>query len=1238
MRWASGANREKENGILKRSPCNFMDTNNWRPTPPSGEPNMDSGDWRTTLQPDSRQRIVNKIMDTLKRHLPFSGQEGLSELRKIAVRFEEKIFTAASSQTDYLRRISLKMLTMETKSQNTMPNTGNNSKPPDPGSQGMQNQVHSQGQSIPIPLQSNQSQARQQLLPQSVPNNMASAGVQSSAGLQPGMPPVSGLSQNPISNVVGQNSNIQNMSGISQNSMGQGMPSNIFANQQRQMQGRQQVLPQQQQQQQQLYHQQLQQTLMKQKIQQGNLQPSLLQSHMQQQQQQNLLPPTQLQSSQQSGMQTSSIMQPSAMQSTLPGLQQNQQSSLQQSTQSMLQQHQQSVLRQQQQPQQTTSAGIHQQQTPMTQQSMMPQQQQHMMGQQANAANIPQNQLIGQQNNSPEFSFLLYTNYTIFIVDALVLHYISTIESNFLSYLRILREYLLKLGSAITSEAHSSLDSTAQTGHSNGGDWQEEVYQKIKAMKETYFSELNEMHQKIAAKLLQHDSLPQQPKSEQLEKLKIFKTMLERILHFLTVSKANIVPAFKDKLSSYEKQIINFINTNRPRKPVSALQQGQLPPPHMHSMQQPQPQSNQTQSHDNQMNPQLQSINLQGSMPTMQPNNMTSLQHNTLSSLPGVSTAQQTMLNSLQPGSNLDPGQGNALGSMQQVAPGPLQQNPASNSQQANLNSLSSQSGLSVLQQNMNPLQSNSNMLQHQHMKQQQEQQILQSQKYKQQLQQQRQMQHQIMQQKHQLMQQQQQQAKQQLPTQLQAHQMPQLHQMNDVNDMKQGISVKPGVFQQHLPAGQRQTYTHQQLKPGVQFPISSPQLHPAASPQMPQHSSPQIDQQSLLPSISKTGTPLQSANSPFVVPSPSTPLAPSPMPGESEKPAPGTSSLSNVANIGHQQGTGVQAGSQSLAIGTPGISASPLLAEFTDGTHANVLTTVSSKSNITEQPLERLMKAVKSMSPTALCASVSDIGSVVSMTDRIAGSAPGNGSRAAVGEDLVAMTKCRLQARNFITQDGMSGSKKMRRHTSAMPLNVVSSVGSINDSFKQLTGSETSDLESTATSTVKRPRIEANHALLEEIREINQQLIDTVVDISDEDVDPGMVATAAEGGEGTVVKCSFNAVALSSNLKSQYMSAQMSPIQPLRLLVPTNYPNCSPVLLDKFPVEVSKEYEDLSIKAKSKFSISLRTLSQPMSLGEIARTWDVCARAIISEHAQQSGGGSFSSKYGTWENCSMAA
>ncbi|KAB5563792.1 hypothetical protein DKX38_003846 [Salix brachista] len=110
-----------------------MDTNNWRPTAPGGEPVMDMGDWRAQLQPDSRQRIVNKIMDTLKRHLPFSGQEVLQELKKIAVRFEEKNYTAATNQSDYLRKISLKMLTMETKSQNTIPTTGNANKPLGPG-------------------------------------------------------------------------------------------------------------------------------------------------------------------------------------------------------------------------------------------------------------------------------------------------------------------------------------------------------------------------------------------------------------------------------------------------------------------------------------------------------------------------------------------------------------------------------------------------------------------------------------------------------------------------------------------------------------------------------------------------------------------------------------------------------------------------------------------------------------------------------------------------------------------------------------------------------------------------------------------------------------------------------------------------------------------------------------------------------------------------------------------------
>ncbi|CAK9145923.1 unnamed protein product [Ilex paraguariensis] len=89
---------------------------------------MNAGDWRSQLQPDTRQRTVNKLMETLKRHLPFPEQEGLQELKKIAVRFEEKIILLPQARfaftlSDYLRTISLKMLTMETKSHNRMGNS-----------------------------------------------------------------------------------------------------------------------------------------------------------------------------------------------------------------------------------------------------------------------------------------------------------------------------------------------------------------------------------------------------------------------------------------------------------------------------------------------------------------------------------------------------------------------------------------------------------------------------------------------------------------------------------------------------------------------------------------------------------------------------------------------------------------------------------------------------------------------------------------------------------------------------------------------------------------------------------------------------------------------------------------------------------------------------------------------------------------------------------------------------------
>lgn len=414
---------------------------------------------------------------------------------------------------------------------------------------------------------------------------------------------------------------------------------------------------------------------------------------------------------------------------------------------------------------------------------------------------------------------------------------------------------------------------------------------------------------------MQNDCLPHQPKNEQLEKLKTFKSMLERYMQILQIPPKHAALAnYKDKLGTYEKQIINLINSQR-RKPVGPQQQAQAHPlPHMQTMQQ----SQQTHSQPTQVQSNETQMNLQGSMVPMQPNNVGNLQQSTAPSMSGGSNVQQKMMNSTQPSSNLDSGQNSSMNSLPQVPSGSLQQNIVSGPQQVNINPRS--------------LHANSSMLQHQHIKQEE---FHESQQLKQF--QQHQMQQQFLH-KQQFMQQQQfhQQTKQQQPSgQMQGNRLSQLHQINDGGDIKhrQQMSVKSGGFQQqHAAAAQRSAY-HQQLKPGAPF---SPQLLSSASPQISQHASPQVDQSNMF----------KSANSPFTVPSPSTSSA-SPIPGELIN---GVPSLPNV--VRHQQ--------PSLAIGTPGISASPLLAEFTspDGNHGAVASIGSGKT-VAEQPLERLLRVV---------------------------------------------------------------------------------------------------------------------------------------------------------------------------------------------------------------------------------------------------------------------------------------
>ncbi|KAH9317438.1 hypothetical protein KI387_019207, partial [Taxus chinensis] len=1287
--------------------------------------NNSNNNWRNELSHDSRQKIVNKIMDTLQRHMPVTGLDGMNELRKIALRFEEKIYAAAVDQQDYLRKISLKMLSLR----NHVSRDGNplaavssssNQKPLDPGLMmppQLRNTALVNGNGISLPGQAQQQQA---LLQQNIKPGISAGGMQSSAGLPSTLASMTHLSQSTSGHVFGTQSALNN-------STGQVLPQNaLLPSVQRQMQSRQQQVAQQhpqpqaqhqllyqqplQHQQQHLQHSQ-QQVLLKENLQQSQLAPSILQ-----QQQQPVMQQSQLQASQQSILQSAQVPTHQTSQQTLirqsqaSVLQPVQQSSLQQPSQSFLQQHQQSVLRQQQSVLQQQQPIIQQQQQSIFNVSNMQTQQQQQLQQIMQSKNSqyqqaqqpspsllqPQSQQLQQQPQQQQLLSQLQHQPQQIQQQQTMLPQSNSVQQELQQRLHTpgallqqqqqqqqqssvehQKQLLQAQTQRLSDVPTTSMESSGQTVQSNVLDWQEKIFQKLQKLKDIYFPDLRELLEKLTLKC-------QQPMAaDQLEKLKVYRGKVHRMMQYFQVSKNSIPPAFpEDKIDAVERQIQYVLNSFKPGKPAPQQQKGhqQFPPQsgsHLHSIQQqsqsPIPHIQQPEKHANQ----LQQLNLQASATSMQPNSVTPIQHSSMPQLQqsGVQTTLQNNRTAMQSGVGLNSTQGSGMGALQQTSfqhgsnnnINGLQQNNATH-QQNSINSLQ-QAGNNPLQQNdLNPLQLNANALQHHHQTI-KSQEILQAQQFKnmqhrqmqmQQQQQQFQQQHpqsqqqqyqqqhsqsqqqQFQQQHPQSQQQQFQPQKQQQAAHMQLQQMTQFQQVNDLNSEskpKQASSIKQTFMQPHHTLNQRPVYQQQQqqFKSVPALSVSSPQLILSASPQVSQQSSPQLDQQSLAASslqIPKLGTPIQPATSPFTAPSPSTLLAPSPL-EDSEKPSSAISNIGTGQNL--QQTANALSHSQSLAIGTPGISASPLLADFSSSPAQNIVNQdglqnvspgllMEDKINTKEPPFKRLIKVMNLMSPKAFASAVNDIRSVVSLNDRMAGSAPGNGSRAAVGEDLVAMTKCRLQARNLKSQDDSATSKKTGRCISSMPVSTVSSGGSVINSLQQHNNQGSPEMESTATSRIKRPRMEMSHALQDELREINQQLIDTVAVVSEDDNDAAAAAAAAEGRDGIVVKCSYNAIALSPNMKSRYRSSLMTPISPLRLLIPVTYPNCSPVLLDKAPIESGNEYEDLSSRAKMKFHAAVRTLPQPMSLKALAKTWDVCARSTVVEYAHQSGGGSFSS------------
>ncbi|RZS03273.1 hypothetical protein BHM03_00033434 [Ensete ventricosum] len=181
----------------------------------------------------------------------------------------------------------------------------------------------------------------------------------------------------------------------------------------------------------------------------------------------------------------------------------------------------------------------------------------------------------------------------------------------------------------------------------------------------------------------------------------------------------------------------------------------------------------------------------------------------------------------------------------------------------------------------------------------------------------------------------------------------------------------------------------------------------------------------------------------------------------------------------------------------------------------------------------------IRSSKPATLSSAVRDIRSVVSMTDRIPGSATEYDSKDAVGENLIT--------------------NKRNRDTSAMPSNNLSSAGSVNDREKQTYTLDTSELQLTVTSRFKQRKAEVRYYAFDFIAklfpdmlilEINQRLISTEIKISDVDIDP---ISAASKGKGTIVKFFFTPLIRSPISKSSYtmlVSEDAAPVAvPPRLL-----------------------------------------------------------------------------------------
>ncbi|CAB4298914.1 unnamed protein product [Prunus armeniaca] len=304
-------------------------------------------------------------MNTLRKRFPSSDSEKcISEIKNIALKFEEKIYMAARNQCKFNEHFffNLERICNE----DNVKVGGNGSfvikvKPSLFWSKHLESREMILALLISPPTllyslsqeECMRSQAREQHSLPNVPNTIASGGF--SSNLASARSTVSVSARVPLPNSATENANSQKSVG---NLSGQGAPINVSANNVRQAQGRQHLphIGTQQ------NHEQLNHHLGIQ-VKQENISPSCIAQQKQlqqyqQQQQQKLLKPAQKQTSQQSVMQTPAIRPSETHVAPLSDLRQDQMSSFEQTTRSVIKNHPHTASRQIHQSQETPD--IHQ--------------------------------------------------------------------------------------------------------------------------------------------------------------------------------------------------------------------------------------------------------------------------------------------------------------------------------------------------------------------------------------------------------------------------------------------------------------------------------------------------------------------------------------------------------------------------------------------------------------------------------------------------------------------------------------------------------------------------------------------------------------------------------------------------------------------------------------------------------------------------------------------------------------